>query len=636
MSVLKYIDPVTGEFVKTNTVKIVDGAPEQLTASGYPDYITPAVLDMVERVNAVRMTDSIVFIAMSDNHYVADQELNFYDKETNASADQATRAAKVLTYLVKPDFVAHLGDVATGHRSTTPEMLKRQIEEFNAMFLESRSDVPVFMAIGNHDTGIYYHDAQTDGEIHTMTGDYLYKNFTALSASADTVIAGKENGGYCYRDFPDKKLRVFLLNTSEKLVAIQTDASTYGAQRLWLANALRDLNTKEDAVEWSFIILSHYPADYGATSPLSDLLKAYVEGANYTIRDDADGTNQSGSFAGYNGAKMVAQFHGHVHNFKTDKLYSGGTQYDAQRVCIPNGQYGRENYYGVVGGIDYAEPETYPKTADTAEGTSFVVNVVNPSEQIIYSFCYGAGYDRVVGYASTVYHSIKHDLANVTLSSNQRGVEAGKAYEALLTVDEGYELKSVKVTMDGVNITETAYNNITLITIPEVTGNVVITARAQLPANFTNLVPWSKNMDGTYFETEDGRGYDNDTYINSSGVIATKKGVTSTGYIHAAAARGMVLRVAGEGLSIDPTYTRVAAYDEAFNLIICLAAKNMGIQHTATGAYYNGKLIDEASTLFTLEIGKECSLSKAVYFRVCVNGDGADLIVTVNEPITYG
>ena len=72
MSVLKYKDPVTGEFKISRTVKVVEEggggsapASEQLTASGYVDYITPEVVDMVERVNAVRTKNSIVFIANS-------------------------------------------------------------------------------------------------------------------------------------------------------------------------------------------------------------------------------------------------------------------------------------------------------------------------------------------------------------------------------------------------------------------------------------------------------------------------------------------------------------------------------------------------------------------------------------------
>lgn len=648
MSVLKYKDPETGEFKVSRSVKVVDasgGRAEQMTASGYPGYIAPEVVDMVERVRAVRTDKSIVFLAMADSHYCADQVLNYYEKETNASALQANQAAKTLSYLIQPDFFAHLGDVSCGHDSTTPEMLKKQIEGLISYFREAKSDLPVFLAIGNHDVGIYYHDAMADGNIHTLTGKYLYENFTAHSASADTVMGSSENGGYCYRDFADKKLRVFLLNTSEKMVAAQKDQATYGAQRVWLANALLDLNTKADAVNWGFIILSHYPADYGGTMPLSELLKAYVEGKSFTITDPVsdyyvgDETNETVDFSGKNGAKLVAQFHGHIHNFKVDKLYSyatgSGVQYDAQRICIPNGQFNRENYYTTIGSytdIDFSEDTSYPKTADTADGTSFVVNVINPSEQKIYSFCYGAGYDRVVGYGSTVYYAVQNKLTRVTSDNTALSIESGKAYSATLTADEGCEMKEVIVTMGGTDITATAYSG-GVVTIAEVTGNVVITAKAQAKANFTNLVPLSINADGTDYNV-DGDGYANGTYINSSGAEGILKSSTVTGFIPVTAGI-KTIRVAGEGLSIDPTYTRIAGYDANFNLIVNTPYKAMNIQHS-TGVYYNGKLIDEANTLFTLELEKVSGLAKCVYLRICTFGDGADLIVTVDEEISYG
>ena len=648
MSVLKYKDPTTGTFKVSRTVKVLgDGggggtAPavtaEQLTASEYPDYVQPEVIDMVRRVNTVRRDSSIVFVAMSDSHYVADQKLNFYDAETNASTVQANQAAKVLSYLIRPDFFAHLGDVSCGHDSTTPDMLKSQIEGCINYFREARSDLPVFVAIGNHDTGIYYHDGQTDGGIHTMTGDYLCQTFTALSASADTVFGGEENGGYCYRDFAEKKLRVILLNTSEKLVAEQKDQATYGAQRVWLADALLDLNTKADAVDWGFVILSHYPADYGDTKSLSDLLAAYVGGESFTITDPVtsyyvgDETNHTVNFSGKNGAKFIAQFHGHIHNFLSDKLYSGGVQYDGHRICIPNGQYNRENTYGTVGGINFAEDREYTKTADTADGTSFVVNVINPTEEKIYSFCYGAGYDRVIGFGATVYHSVALRLTNVTSSNDALSVEAGAAYTATLTPEDGYQFKSVSVTMDGEDITSAAYSDGT-VSIASVTGNVVITAKAQQRPNFTNLVPLSINEDGTDFFV-DGDGYDNGAYVNSSGVTGTHKSCTATGYIPVTAGV-KTIRIAGDGLSIDREYTRIAFFDANFKMIGNIPYKNMGVLHS-TGVYYSGQLIKEESTLITLKVTANTNGRNGVYIRVCTVGDGADLVVTVDEPVTYG
>jgi hypothetical protein len=157
-----------------------------------------------------------------------------------------------------------------------------------------------------------------------------------------------------------------------------------------------------------------------------------------------------------------------------------------------------------------------------------------------------------------------------------------------------------------------------VVTIAKVTGNVVITAKAQQTPNFTNLV------------TE----YENDTYINSSGAVATKKGVTATGFIPVKAGV-KTIRVAGEGLSINQDNTRIGYYDANFKPIVVIAYKNMGVQHS-TGVYYNGKLIDEPNTLFTLQLEKVSNGVNAAYIRVCTYGEGEEMIVTVDEEISYG
>ena len=622
-------------------------AEEQLKASEYPYYISPEVVEVVNKVNSVRHSDSIVFVAMSDSHYCADQVIDFYETETNASTIQANQAAKVLAYLLNVDFFAHLGDVSCGANTTTPDMLKEQIEGFISYFREAKSDLPVFICIGNHDAGIYYHDVQTDGNIHTMTGEYLYNNFTAHSESDDTVVGGEEYGGYCYRDFADKKLRVIMLNTSEKLVGAQIDNTTYGAQRLWLANALLDLNSKADATEWGFIILSHYPADYGATMPLSQLLEAYVKGSSVTITDPAnsdyykgDGTSQTVSFAGKNSAKFVAQFHGHIHNFLYSKLYSNASgsavQYDAWRMCIPNGQFNRENTYGTVSNISFAEDKKYTKIADTANGTSFVVNVINPSEEKIYSFCYGAGYDRIIGFGSVVYYSVTRTLANVTTNNTILSVENGKSFSETITLTSGCDMKTITVTMGGVDITSTAVtidNGNYQIDIAEVTGNIVITAKAEAIPNFTNLVPTSVASDGT--SVYNGTGYKNGYKLNTAFDEAAATGMCVTGFIPIEAV-AMTIRVAGDGISCG-TNSTIVGYDEDFNAVSGIAYNNMGVQHS-NGSYYNGVLIDEASTALTLQLQSVSNIvaHKCKYIRVCTYGDGANLIVTIDEEITYG
>jgi hypothetical protein len=604
------------------------GAEEKLRASKYPDYITPEVLEVVNKVNSVKKEDSVVFVAMSDSHYVGEQELGFYDDETNASALQANQAAKALAYLLDVDFFAHFGDVSCGADSTTPDMLKAQIETFTSWFREAKSDLPVFVCIGNHDTGIYYHKKQletnsADKNIYTLDGDYLFNNFTSHSASDNTVFDGKENGGYCYRDFPEKKLRVIMLNTSEKLVARQIDNTTFGAQRLWLANALLDLNNKADAVEWGFIILCHYPADFGATMKLSHLLEAYVNGTSFTITDpdnkysQGDGTEKTVYFTGENGAKFIAQFHGHIHNFLTSKLYSDASgslvQYDAWRMCIPNGQFGRDNTYkDPFNGISFKEDKTYGKNKDgnypSADDTSFVVNVINPSEQRIYSFCYGAGDDRVIGYGGTPIYSISSTLNNVSISNKAISIEEGKEYSATLTATvDNYAIKSVKITMGGVDITSQAYSD-GKIYIESVRGNIIIEATAVFNFNGVNLL--------------EEAGYEINTVL-SAGDTKTRTGVYTSGFIPCT--QGETLYFKNVTLQDNQSLHRFSYYDSSKTYI--------DNAHFDTGEYYNPGHINitygSDDNIATMTIPDSSDYGKqTAYIRFCCSYLGADSIVS--------
>lgn len=74
----------------------------------------------------------------------------------------------------------------------------------------------------------------------------------------------------------------------------------------------------------------------------------------------------------------------------------------------------------------------------------------------------------------TIY-TVTNTLTNVTTNNDVIKVISGKEYTATLTVEAGYNNMSVTVTMDGTDITSTAYSN-GIITIAEVTGDILITA----------------------------------------------------------------------------------------------------------------------------------------------------------------
>lgn len=74
-------------------------------------------------------------------------------------------------------------------------------------------------------------------------------------------------------------------------------------------------------------------------------------------------------------------------------------------------------------------------------------------------------------------YTITNTLTNVTNSNAATSVDENASYTATLTADEGYEISTVKVTIGGTDVTSTVYAG-GVITISDVTGNVVITATA--------------------------------------------------------------------------------------------------------------------------------------------------------------
>lgn len=79
--------------------------------------------------------------------------------------------------------------------------------------------------------------------------------------------------------------------------------------------------------------------------------------------------------------------------------------------------------------------------------------------------------------AVTTTYTITNALSHVTNSNTATGCEEGDSYTGTLTADTDYTIDTVTVTMGGIDITSTAYNN-GVITIASVTGNIVITASA--------------------------------------------------------------------------------------------------------------------------------------------------------------
>lgn len=78
---------------------------------------------------------------------------------------------------------------------------------------------------------------------------------------------------------------------------------------------------------------------------------------------------------------------------------------------------------------------------------------------------------------TTTHYTITNTLTKCTNGNSSSSVAKNTSYIATITPNTGYKLDTVTVTMGGVDVTSTVYNN-GKITINSVTGNIVITATA--------------------------------------------------------------------------------------------------------------------------------------------------------------
>lgn len=639
---------INGQLLTANgkAIKVNSESSDSVLPETIPAYVKNASLEVAKKVAAVRTASSIVFVSVSDPHHATNESTGWKTNIETGNLD-ACRAVKALSYVLPLDFAVFLGDLTFGYYTTTKEQFTAQCKEFHSWLDEGFRGMPQFWTPGNHDTGEYLAKEYTtsDGttraeDLTRLYGAALIKQYFSDCNAGATY--GDETMGYCYRDIESKKLRVICLNTVESEIAAGEGATSAmsDAQLLWFAETLYSLGGKSDAASWGFIVLGHYPLDWGYTRYAGKVLKAYLDGGSITLA----GTTVD--FSGRNGAAAYGNFHGHLHNFKTSKIYEvqdGASasdpptaQMNVWRICCPSANYYRTNEVGDndrldSNGIEFGEETTYSKS-DGASDTAFCVNVIDPPTKRIYSFCYGAGYDRTLSFDFNVtMRSITKTLSHCSSSDPATAIEDGAALSITLTPDSGYTLDSVTVTMGGTDITAEVYSD-GVISIASVTGDIVITASASKEVSYTNLVATAINSDGSSLPYQDGYS------LSSSGAAsAYGSGYTCTGFIPLAGnITKHIYRIAGEGIGFSTTeeYNRIAWYDESFALLKMIPAKRID------SSEYFPSSIDESTTAMTIKVYNDSGdvvnnvPSSAAYFRVGASGSGENLIITLDEEIT--
>lgn len=585
-------------------IQALKGA-DSIQHADIPDYVKAAALAVAAKVSAVQTSESITFIAMSDAHQLDTSA------DIVAGNKHAGMAAKVLAYALPDlDFCCYLGDYTAGSSTTTLAEGRQHIREINADIDEAFEGIPQLRTLGNHDS-LQYSKAQ-NGSV--LSAAELYSMVGAYNTGA---TIGSRTEGYCYRDFESKKLRVICLNTAEGTEKEYVS----DAQKLWFSLTLMEVGKKTG---WNVLILSHHPLDWGGVCILSNIVKAYVDGGSITVS-----SGNTISFAGSNSATILAAMHGHVHCFKAAKLNSiassVGTEYNVWRVATPNMCFARNNEYGQNGsaeyyGIEFGETTTYAKTANSAKDTAFVVNVINPSQQKIHSFCYGAGYDREIFWGTV---SVPVTGVSLNASSGELKVGGSVTLVAAITPTDAtnkavtWESSAPAVASVSNGVVSALTAGTAVITVKTADGGYTASYALTVKAKAVDLLAVNGYADNTRLSTGSGSEKPAAGYVTIGHTAPIP--IDKTTYPN-----GATIRISGA----DDVVGNSSPYtDSAWVMYAGTGSTFSQSSYISAGTQQCGTFeIDSDRKGFTLDIA---SLAAPKYIKFCVKGTGANLTATL-------
>ncbi len=329
-----------------------------------------------DKVKSLQGENTVSFLLVSDMHTFL--EMDYCVK----SLESAGEAIAIIRNEIDLLFFANLGDSTWGSDTTTIEVGSAEINKSNEILFNATRGLKGFYSVGNHDSLAYSYPENKD-----------YLDTKKLRELLSPYYEGCDGGDrmYCYRDFEDKKLRVICLNTNlitspEEVEDVKIDSE----QLRWFAHAL-------DAKDgWNTVILSHHPLDWCGYESFVRVIDAATRRRADCV--DVGGEKAEFDFTNSRAAKIIANFHGHLHNYKVGRV--GESQLAA--ITVPNACYGRNNSYANEEDKAFAErfgeEITYFRTLNSAEETAFSVVTVDFEKNKIYVTNYGAGYDREIDF----------------------------------------------------------------------------------------------------------------------------------------------------------------------------------------------------------------------------------------------
>ena len=562
-------------------------------------------------------------IVSSDGNFKMVFVTDLHNMDDLPRLEHANQAIQALCRVTDIDCVVFGGDYIRNWTGITKEEAVEDIEQCREKF--KNQIVPTFWLRGNHDTNGYVGERIAKEEAYNLIANNNVDNGAVIN-TADPY------GNYGYVDFTEKKVRLVLVNTSDNdfmgLKAVSDSANTAdhinahnvsATQLQWIADTA--LNFTESG--WNVIFVSHLPLywstgsspawynnhtytdDDGSVwtcnlSNMGNMIADYINKASRTITLNGETATWDFSLLPYY-ATIANGINGHRHAFwvDTDELVN--------YISVGN---------ACEGGKESADGNTYTKTDETADDTTFDIIDFDFVNQLASCWNYGAGYNRVVPFR---YVAEAIPVTGVSLSATSGTIQVGNSVILVATVEPATATNR-KVTWTSNNedvanvekgvVTAVATGDAIITVITEdggFTATYVLTVEAKPVTNLLDTIGYE---DGMRLST-------------SSGTTKAADGRVTTGFIPITG--GDVVRIKGMTYPTTSDGTvSIAQYDASQNFISAIPL--------CSGVNFPPYTFDIADDLLTITVSNSQS---NIFVRITgIATTGADCIVTVNEEIT--
>jgi len=202
--------------------------------------------------------DDLLFGFICDTHFEEKADPRDYGANALAHIRDFAEAGRECG----ASFLIHAGDLTNGNR---PKAQTRREITLCSKAMHS-AGLPVFFAIGNHDDNTYFCRDHPGCGDNALTG-MEWQNLVQPSGLPAGTVAAPGVGNCFYRDFPEHRVRLLVLNTIDLPLERRPDGNLkyytindHGfskAQLAFVAHKALDFSPLPDSERWGLLIVSH-------------------------------------------------------------------------------------------------------------------------------------------------------------------------------------------------------------------------------------------------------------------------------------------------------------------------------------------------------------------------------------------